>query len=512
MNKSKGNFNNSTTEAPSSWSSERIAFDKIDKVFREYDVRGVYQSEIHEEFAFLLGRSFAKLLSSGHMSLNQASNSSKHIQNKKRVSIGYDARKSSLPLYKSLRDGLIQSGFDVINLGLVTSPLSYFSCFHDSTLLGSIMITGSHNPPEFNGFKISVGQQTIYGSEIQRLKNIFIDLYKNPSGFNNKEKNGIEEKIDIFTPYIKRYKQEFDLKGMCVGIDCGNGAAGCVVKRMYESCGVETHILFEEPDGNFPNHHPDPTIEKNLQDLKKLVVENKLPCGFGFDGDADRIGVVDDQGETLFADELIGLLIESLNVHEISNKKIVGDVKCSDRLYTYISKLGFEPIMWNTGHSLIKSKIKEEDSPFGGEFSGHIFFRDRNYGYDDSLYVGLRLLELKNKKNIKLSEFRKRFPRGESTPEIRLELDRAYCLKLIDTLEKNIGNFGNEVSYSKIDGIRISSEKGWFLTRLSNTQPVITLRFEGRDKNALAEIQSSFLELCQDNSIPLSFPINCPSS
>ncbi|MFN3455231.1 MAG: phosphomannomutase/phosphoglucomutase, partial [Pseudobdellovibrio sp.] len=333
-------------------------------IFREYDIRGVYNKQFNDEFAYNLGKAFCSYVYK------------KTGKKTFRLSLGHDARTSSVSLIENLRRGFVESGAEVYMLGMVTSPISYFSTFQ-LDLDGAIMVTGSHNPPEYNGFKISFGKTTIFGEEIQ-------ELYKIILAQDYIIGSGSSKPYDIFPEYLERYKKEFgQLKPLNVVLDCGNGAAGVIVRKLYNTVGLNPEILFEEPDGRFPNHHPDPTVEENLKDLAKKVKETGAIVGIGFDGDADRIGIVDHTGKMIYGDELMTIYSRAI-LAEKKGEKIVGDVKCSDRMYNDISLHGGVPVLWKTGHSLIKEKVKSDKAPFGGEMSGHIFFADRNYGYDDA--------------------------------------------------------------------------------------------------------------------------------
>jgi phosphomannomutase / phosphoglucomutase len=443
-------------------------------IFREYDIRGVYGEQFDSEFAYNLSKAFAYYV---------------HEKTKKtqlRISIGYDARKSSLVLVEKIAQGLQESGVEVYLLGLVTSPISYFSTFQ-LDLDGAFMVTGSHNPPEYNGFKISLGKTTIFGEEIQVLKQI-IDAKKTISG------EGSIHNYDIFTEYLERYKKEFgQMDPVKVVLDCGNGAAGSIVRRLFNTVGLSPEILFEEPDGEFPNHHPDPTVEKNLVALKEKVLQTGAICGIGFDGDADRIGVVDHTGKMVYGDELITLFARSV-LKDKKGAKIVGDVKCSDKLYHDIAKQGGEPIMWKTGHSLIKEKVKTEKAPFGGEMSGHVFFSDRNYGYDDAPYAGLRLCEILSKTKKSIPELLEGLPKTYSTPEIRIDTTEEKKVLIVDMVKKAFGSLP-DVKLNLIDGIRISFVDGWALARASNTQPVLVVRFESNSEAGLKKIQDSVMSV-----------------
>ena len=441
-------------------------------IFREYDIRGIYNKDYDDKFAGQLGRAFVVYMD-------------KHrgVKNPK-ITLGHDARFSCPAIIKSLAKGLVESGAHVVHLGMITSPMSYFSTFTMAGVDGAIMVTGSHNPPEYNGFKISAGKATIFGEQIQILKQI-ID-----SGHVINAK-GSEENFDIFPSYLERYKNEFGiLKNIKVVLDCGNGAAGVVVRKLFNSCGLEPIILFESPDGNFPNHHPDPTVEHNLVSLKERVLKEKAICGIGFDGDADRIGVVDQAGKMIFGDELIAFFARSV-LKNNKGAKIVGDVKCSDSLYKDIADHGGIPVMWKSGHSLVKEKIKETSAPFGGELSGHIFFADRNYGYDDAPYAALRLCEILAHSNMTISEHLSGLTKTFSTPEIRIDTTEEKKLLIVEKMRAAFPvNLNGDFKVNLIDGIRISFADGWALCRASNTQPVLVLRYESTTQAGLNKIQS----------------------
>ncbi|MEQ1664248.1 MAG: phosphomannomutase/phosphoglucomutase [Bdellovibrionales bacterium] len=445
-------------------------------IFREYDIRGVYHKQFDLAFAEQLGRSIVSyfLIKKG-------------ISNPK-VSLAYDARLSSPAIISALATGILSSGGDVVHLGLTTTPISYFSTFECEGVQGGVMVTGSHNPPEYNGFKISIGKTTIYGEEILFLKKIIEDNVFS-SG------KGSESTVDIFPKYLSRYKKEFGtIKNIPIVLDCGNGAAGCIARKLYETVGLAPKILFEKPDGTFPNHHPDPTVKENLVALAAEVVKTNSVAGIGFDGDADRIGVVDHKGEMLYGDELIALCSKYV-LKKSPGGHIIGDVKCSDRLYDYIKVNGGVPVMWKTGHSLIKQKIKEEHAPFGGELSGHIFFADRNYGYDDALYAGLRLVEILSQTGKNIRELLSDFPPAFSTPEIRIDTTEEKKTSIVAALKGKYSQMSDSYKVNLIDGIRISFKNGWALARASNTQPVLVLRFEASTEAGLKQIQTQIEEV-----------------
>ena len=443
-------------------------------IFREYDIRGVVNKDFDIDFAYKLGKALATMVQRKFSTTPQ-------------MAVGYDARLSSPEISQAITKGICSVGGHVHLIGLVTTPMNYFTTFFYDNINGAVMITGSHNPPEYNGFKMSVGSNTIHGDDIQELKRII-----NESDYIDDISTGKSSKLDIFPDYLKRYKEEFSsLKKIPIVLDCGNGTAGCIVKKMYQGVGLDPIILFEEPDGKFPNHHPDPTVEKNLTDLKKSVIDNNALVGIGFDGDSDRIGVVDDKGNMIYGDELLALFGQHI-LKKSPGEKIIGDVKCSDRIYDFIDKCGGKPIMWKTGHSLIKDKIKSENSPFGGELSGHIFFADRNYGYDDALYAGLRLVEILSETNKTISELLADLPKGFNTPEIRIDTTEEKKHSIVKAIKDNFDVDTDEYTVNTIDGIRVSFKNGWALARASNTQPVLVLRFEANSEENLLLIRNKF--------------------
>lgn len=447
-----------------------MAFDPV--IFREYDIRGIYEQEFDLQFAYELGRTYATY----HFQKTKLAHS--------RIAVGYDARLSSPAIFNSLSKGLTEGGLDVLNVGLVTTPINYFANF-TTDVTGSIMITGSHNPSNYNGFKICLQKASLFGEEIQNLKSIYLgkDFYKGSLG--------TISNFDIFPSYIERYQDEFNkLKPLKVVLDCGNGAAGVIARKLFQSVGIDPIVLCEEPDGRFPNHHPDPTVEKNLTMLKEAVLREKAAIGIGFDGDADRIGLVDETGRMIYGDELMVLIARDILDHK-KGAKIVGDVKCSDRLYEDIRQRGGEPIMWKTGHSLIKDKIKQEKAPFGGEMSGHIFFADRNYGYDDAVYAGLRVVEILSKTGKTVSQLLEGLPKAYNTPEIRIDTTEERKQLIVAKLKEKYLERSEDYEVNLLDGIRISFKDGWALARASNTQPVLVLRFEANSEQRLQEIKAS---------------------
>lgn len=441
-------------------------------IFREYDIRGVYDEEFDDSFAYELGKAYTSFVSNKTGKLNHT------------FVIGHDARKSCPGLVDNLSKGMEDSGAKVLHIGLVTTPMTYFTTFQ-LEIDGAIMITGSHNPSNYNGFKISVGPSTISGEDIQKL----YQLIQNKDYI---EGSGSRENYDIFPEYIERYKDEFrNLKNIPIVIDCGNGAAGSVVRKLYEAVGLTPIILFEEPDGSFPNHHPDPTVEENMVDLKAAVLKHNAAIGIGFDGDADRIGIIDNEGNFLYGDEIMCLISRNI-LSANPGEHIIADVKCSDRLYKDIENKGGIPVMWKTGHSLIKNKIKEVGTAFGGEYSGHVFFNDRNYGYDDAPYAGLRIVEMISTSGKSVREQLEGWPKAFNTPEIRIDTTEEKKFSIVEKVKEHFSKSNGNFKVNDIDGIRVSFEDGWALARASNTQPVLSLRYEADSEEGLNRIRNEF--------------------
>jgi phosphomannomutase len=441
-------------------------------IFKEYDIRGVVGKEFDMEFPYLLGKAYVTFMKLKRGIANPT------------LTIGHDARLSCNDIKKALAKGVLESGGNVIHLGLVTSPISYFSTF-ELPVDGAFMITGSHNPPDYNGFKISVGKSTIFGDEIQELRRI-IEAKNFLTG------NGTESSFDIFPKYLERYKQEFsNMKPVKVVLDCGNGAGGCIAKKLFEVAGLNPTIMFEQPDGTFPNHHPDPTVEKNLVALREQVLKEGAVAGIGFDGDADRIGLVDHTGRMIYGDELMILVNRSI-LAKNPGAKIIGDVKCSDRMFIDVANRGGQPIMWKTGHSLVKEKIKSEKAPFGGEMSGHIFFADRNYGYDDALYAALRVCEILSETGKTIPELLEGIPHAYNTPEIRIDTTEEKKVMIVEKLKELSSQDKDATQVNLIDGVRVSYPDGWALARASNTQPVLVVRYESNTEEGLNRIRNRF--------------------
>ena len=437
-------------------------------IFREYDIRGRVPEELNRETAYRLGQCFGAYYRGFGA---------------KRISLGRDCRLSSPELRLGVMEGMMDVGMDVKDVGMVPTPLLYFS-LHHLAVDGGIQITGSHNPPEYNGFKICLGKTTIYGEEIQKLRRI------SESGSFPKGKGSVETR-EVIHPYREEVLKRIRCgqKERKVVLDAGNGVAGLVAPELYVRMGVEVEKLFCEPDGLFPNHHPDPTLPENLKHLVQRVSDTSADLGIAFDGDADRIGVVDRKGKTLWGDQLMIIFSRDL-LKRHPGAKIIGEVKCSQVLYDDIRKNGGVPIMWKAGHSLIKAKMKEEGALLAGEMSGHLFFAERYFGYDDAIYAGARLLEILTNENKELDELLAGVPSLVSTPEIRLDCPDDQKFQIVADLASE---FKKQYQVIDVDGARVVFEGGWGLIRASNTQPVLVLRFEAEDQKTLQEIQKIFM-------------------
>jgi len=438
-------------------------------IFREYDIRGRSPDELNHDTVYGLGLAIGTYY---------------HEQGAGRITLGRDCRLSSPDLRDALTKGLTETGMDVVDAGMIPTPLLYFSIFHLEAD-GGIQVTGSHNPPEYNGFKICLGKGTIHGEEIQKIREI------GDKGAFHRGKGSIE-KIDVIKPYLDCLKENIrpgDIPRKVV-VDAGNGVGGIVAPEVYTAMGVEVERLFCEPDGRFPNHHPDPTIPENLKDLTAKISEHSADLGIAFDGDADRIGVVDQNGNIIWGDQLMIIFSRDLLEHS-PGAKIIGEVKCSQVLYDDIEKHGGKPIMWKVGHSLIKRKMKEEGAVFAGEMSGHLFFADRYFGYDDAIYAGARLIEILTRKRESVSELLSDIPRMVNTPEIRMDCPDEKKFQVVAELAEG---FKKEYKVIDVDGARVLFDEGWGLIRASNTQPMLVLRFEARNEARLEEIRQIFMD------------------
>jgi phosphomannomutase / phosphoglucomutase len=433
------------------------------QIFREYDIRGVVDKDLTPDIVRTLGQGFGT-----HMA---------HL-GKRELVVGRDGRLSSKTFEEVLIEGLISTGCDVVNIGLCPTPVYYFSIFHLNKD-GGMMVTGSHNPPEFNGFKVSVEKNTTFGEEIQNLRRLI-----EKGEFKVGEGDVFHE--DIIRPYQDYIKKNIHIeKKMKVVIDAGNGTAGVVAGSLLTDLGCEVEELYCEVDGRFPYHFPDPTIPGNLKDLIDRVKKNQADVGIGYDGDADRIGVVDEQGNIIWGDQLMILFSREI-LKDKKGATFVAEVKCSQNLFNDIEKHGGRAIMWRTGHSLIKEKMREEKAALGGEMSGHIFFADRYFGYDDAIYASCRLMELLSRTDRKLSQLLSDVPKTYITPEIRVDCPDDIKFKVVENVKEALRK---DYPIIDVDGVRVKFEDGWGLVRASNTQPALVLRFETLIENRLGKIK-----------------------
>lgn len=434
-------------------------------IFREYDIRGVTSVDYDEAFVQTLGRAYGTLLRRDNIT---------------RVAVGRDCRITSPAYHAVLKSGILSAGVDVVDIGECPSPLMYFSVFH-LDLMGGIQVTGSHNPPDHNGFKIMIGKSTIHGEGIQELRRI-IASGEMASG------SGSEEAYPIIPAYQGYLEEQFGRggEGLKVVVDSGNGTGGPVGPPIYRAMGCDVIEMYSEPDGRFPNHHPDPSEEANMQELVERVRTEGADLGIAYDGDSDRIGAVDDEGNIIWGDELMVVFSREV-LKQNPGATVVSEVKCSQRLYDDIEKHGGKPIMWKVGHSLLKAKMKETGALLAGEMSGHLFFADRYFGFDDAVYAGARLIEILKQTNKKLSDLLSDLPESFYTPEIRIDCPDDIKFKLAELASERFKGLGYETI--DIDGVRVLFEDGWGLIRASNTQPVLVTRFESSCQENLKKNQ-----------------------
>ncbi len=435
------------------------------EIFREYDIRGVADRDLTDEVVELLGRAMGTYLKQAGC---------------QHITLGRDCRLSSPRLREALSGGLLGTGLRVTDIGVCPTPLLYFS-LHELKPQGGIMITGSHNPAEYNGFKVALGKATIYGEQIQQIGGIA------GSGDFIAGEGSLDE-ASLLSTYHQNLVESLGVlqKPPRVVVDCGNGTASPVAAALYRDLGCEVIELYCTMDGHFPNHHPDPTVVDNLQDLIQKVRESSADVGIAFDGDADRIGAIDDQGRVIWGDELMILFSRAI-LKEQPGATIIGEVKCSKNLYDDIEKRGGRGIMWKAGHSLIKAKMKEEGAALAGEMSGHMFFADRYFGYDDAVYAGARLLELISNSEQSMSQMLADVPKTYSTPEIRVDCSDQHKFEVVRRAREF---FEKDYRTVSVDGVRVIFDDGWGLVRASNTQPALVLRFEAESQQRLDEIQT----------------------
>ena len=439
-----------------------------ENIFREYDIRGIVGGQLTNETVALLGRAIGTFFAA-----NDA----------RRIAVGYDARESSSGFCDLLTRGLNQCGIDVVQIGMVPTPVLYHTVF-TKPVNGGVMITGSHNPPDHNGFKICLGKQTLFGSQIQEIKQIALRG-------NFADGSGSIEQLSVLEGYIADIISSIRMgpRKIKAVIDAGNGMGGVTCVPVFEKLGVDLVDLYTDPDSHFPNHHPDPTVEENLVDTIEAVTAYNADIGIAFDGDGDRIGVVDETGRIIWGDELMILLSRSILTAR-PGSTIIAEVKCSQRLFDDIESHGGKPIMWKAGHSLIKAKMKETNAALAGEMSGHIFFADRFYGFDDATYAAARVVEILSNTEKRLSELLADLPPTFSTPELRVPCSDETKFDVVKQIAEEFSKTNNVID---IDGARIVFDHGWGLVRPSNTQAILVLRFEADSQEHL-EVMRNIVE------------------
>ena len=440
-------------------------------IFKAYDIRGVIDKTLDPSIAQLIGQSFGSAM----RELGETV-----------CVVGRDGRLSGPSLMEGLTTGLLSVGVDVIDLGVVATPMVYFGthmAIHGQSPKSGIMITGSHNPPDYNGFKMVLGGAAIYGNQIQGLRQRIVEK-------RFCQGQGQRSTFDIFPAYLKRIVGDVRLKRpMKIAVDCGNGVGGAFAGKLFRALGCEVEELFCEVDGNFPNHHPDPAHVENLQDLIKNLQHSDNELGFAFDGDADRLGVVTKDGQVIFPDRQMMLFAKDV-LSRNPGAEIIYDVKCTRNLATFVKQHGGEPLMWKTGHSLVKAKLKETGAPLAGEMSGHIFFKDRWYGFDDGLYTGARLLEILSQE-VDPNRTLNALPNAICTPELQMPCAEGEAFILLEKIKAN-PIFPSSESINTIDGVRVEYPDGFGLARPSNTTPIVVMRFEADNQAAITRIQEEF--------------------
>ncbi len=444
-------------------------------ILREYDIRGVIGQTLSEDDARAIGRSFATLL-------RRAGGS--------KVAVGYDGRTSSPMLEEALVEGLNASGVDAVRIGMGATPMLYYAEASAEDVDGGIQITGSHNPPDYNGFKMVFLGRPFFGEDIQKLGEM-------SAAGDWLDGEGTFESRDILDAYVDRLLEGLggidpsEFAGLRVGWDAGNGATGPALEKLATRLPGLHYAIYTTVDGHFPNHHPDPTEEKNLADLKALVAAKNLDFGIAFDGDGDRIGAIDGEGRVIWGDQLLMIYAEDL-LAKTPNATIIADVKASRALFDQVSSQGGKPLMWKTGHSLIKSKMKETGSPLAGEMSGHVFFADEYYGYDDALYAAVRLMAASSRLGKTVTQLRGEMPDMLNTPEMRFQVDEARKFAAIDEVKERLS--GTDAEVNDTDGVRVTTADGWWLLRASNTQDVLVARAESDSQEGLDRLMAQIDE------------------
>ena len=441
-------------------------------ILRAYDIRGIVGQTLQIEDAFAIGRAFATV-------------SAARLGRQPKLCVGYDGRLSSPDLEAALVSGLVSSGADVLRSGLGPTPMLYFAV-KKLDRDGGVMVTGSHNPPDFNGFKLMLSGLPFWDQDIQILGKIISDA-------DFADRQGTAEKVSVENDYVERLSAEYTSnQPLSVAWDAGNGAAGKVIDSLVNRLPGDHLVLNSDIDGTFPSHHPDPTIPENLDQLISAVVEHSCDFGVGFDGDGDRIGVVDNKGRIVWGDQLLTLYAIDL-LQDMPGASIIADVKSSLVFFQEVAAHGGKPVMWRTGHSPIKSKMMELNSPLAGEMSGHIFFADRYYGYDDAVYAAVRLLDLIARSKCSLETLCDQLPTTFHTPEVRFPCDDVLKFQIIDSVRERLEDMSG-IEVNSIDGVRVTTSDGWWLLRASNTEPVLVARCEAEDANGLVRLKAMLRE------------------
>ena len=444
-------------------------------ILREYDIRGIIGETLEADDARAIGRSFGSMLRRARGS---------------RVAVGYDGRQSSPMLEHALVEGLTASGCDVVRVGLGPTPMLYYAEASADDVDGGIQITGSHNPPNYNGFKMVFQGRPFFGADIQKLGEVAAA---------GEWEDGTGSVIDrpLIDAYVERLLEGLDgidpasLADIRIGWDAGNGSAGPALEKLVARLPGEHHVLYAEVDGTFPNHHPDPTVEANLADLRALVADKQLDFGIAFDGDGDRIGAIDGEGRVIWGDQLLMIYAQDL-LQRRAGATIIADVKASRALFDHVEAHGGKPVMWKTGHSLIKSKMKETGAPLAGEMSGHVFFADTYYGYDDALYAGVRLIAASARLGHSVTELRGAMPDMVNTPEMRFQVDESRKFAAVEEVRDRLADSPAQVNAT--DGVRVTTDDGWWLLRASNTQDVLVARAESDSAAGLARLMQQIDE------------------
>ena len=446
-------------------------------ILRAYDIRGILNQTLSIKDAHSIGLSFGTVIQKKYSG--------------KKICVGYDGRLSSPELSKNLIQGLISTGINVIDIGCGPSPMLYFSVYNEKADAG-IMITGSHNPPDYNGFKFIMPERVFYGKDILELGKIsergeFIDS------------NGSKSKKNIEEAYIRNLIKDISLnENLKIAWDPGNGAASNIISKLILKLPGKHYLINGIIDGSFPNHHPDPTIEDNLKQLMDVVSKNNCDIGFAFDGDGDRLGVIDCKRRIVWGDQILAILSRDI-LRKNPGAKIIGDVKCSSIFYDEINRLGGKSIMWASGHSLIKAKMIEEEALLGGEMSAHIFFADDYYGFDDAIYASLRLLQTINNEKKSLDNIYDELPKMLNTKEIRIDCSEEEKFEIVKRIKLKLKNEGADIT--EIDGVRFNSKNGWWLLRASNTQACLTLRVEANNENSLNALKTGLINILNENKL-----------